>query len=408
MKRSKQASGAQPRTAKSTPGSANSKEPTSSPKPAAGPKVAGSKPGVVAPRPVKKGKPVRPPTLRYLDRLGRDAFDYAFDLGTEFSGGVAAVKLAGRWALISKQGSLRELAAAYAEVEALGEGRFLARRAPGVNAAELIDGHGDVLATGLTAVGRFEGGFARFHRDGRCERHSSFCLYEGDHWGVIAATGREAVPARFIACNDPRDGFVAVNEGSSLADPQWRFLGLGGARDLPGTYAAADQFGEGLAAVRTADGPAFVDLAGKVALQIPDWCENVRAFRGGVAVVESGYRTTSWYRLLCRDGSFLTPFDCAEAQWDGDVGVVRRGESRAGEAHGEGCVIVTADGSQVPLSVGRIGAGFHEGLMVGYRGDKASYFDRTGGLAFPGEFQFAKPFHEGLALARSWAEWRAR
>lgn len=229
----------------------------------------------------------------FVDIQGRRVIPEKFEQTTEFSEGLAAVRVGGLWGYIDKTGALA-ISPRFLEAEPFSEGT--AR----------------VIAEGPCAEMRFMG-----------------CLLTRAVVGGSEST--KPAQARLPGC-------------------RYSFIDQRGALLFLNTYSSADDFSEGLAAVKAVGGTGFIDKTG--AIRIPPQYEHVRSFSDGLARFSKG---RNW-GYIDKTGREVFP-----AQFE-------------------------------------YAADFSEGAaVVGPRFGKVHFIDRSGRKLFDAEYTKASSFRLGLA-----------
>lgn len=151
----------------------------------------------------------------YIDKTGRPVIPARYELAQEFSGGLAGVRLGGKWAFIDRNGT------------------------------EITPFHFD-------EVGAFSGGKA--------------AVRIRDKWGYIDGLGVSVIQPQFDSALTFTDGLAAVRTGG-----HYFYINEFGAEAIPGPYIQATQFVRGLAHVQVAATKwAWIDRTGKVVFDY-DW-----------------------------------------------------------------------------------------------------------------------------------------
>ena len=179
-------------------------------------------------------------------------------------------------------------------------------------------------------------------------------------WGFLDKTGRAVVEPKYTNADDFSEGLAAVKVGGThVLGGKWGYIDTSGRMVIEPRFDRVGPFSEGLAAVAVDGRWGFVDLANRLA--IPAQFVSAGRFSEGLAPVCVGHR----YRFGFVDAT---------------------GQMRIEPQF---------------LEAGR----FSEGLALVRLGDKWSYIDRSGKPAFPAEFESAHSFSQGRAAVRLGAKW---
>ncbi|MGN9808792.1 WG repeat-containing protein [Micromonospora sp. BQ11] len=122
---------------------------------------------------------------------------------------------------------------------------------------------------------------------------------DGDRWGYADADGEMVVPGRYAEAQPFRDGVAWVRP---VDDDRWALIDLAGETVLPPTYRVVRPFSDGLAWVSQGEhgGWGAVDTTGELA--VPPGFAEVRPFRRGLAAV----RREGW-GAVDRTGRIVVP-----------------------------------------------------------------------------------------------------
>lgn len=182
------------------------------------------------------------------------------------------------------------------------------------------------------------------------------------------------------------EGLCAAARGA------WGYIDPAGKLAIPYQFEEAEDFSEGLAAVKQGDKWGYIDRTGAVVVE-PRFAYAGDFHEGRAAVWESnescGY--------IDRTGKLAVPFVNDYFVWDFSEGLaaVMR-DDRYGYIDPQG-------GTVIPFGFGAAGE-FHEGLaVVGHTVDEGEsweygYIDRTGALVLPYQFRDATDFADGYAM----------
>lgn len=303
-----------------------------------------------------EGRVVIPPQFRVLGDIGRD----------DFYEGIASAGFGGRYWVNAQGKELEPLSDGSTRIGKAAEGMISTyRKLNGSRQEGFVDLQGRrVIPERFEQTKEFSEGLA--------------AVRVGGLWGYIDKTGAFAIAPRFLEaepfsegaarvivegpCMGPWGGgciigrvAIGAPEGSSLRQAKYpgcrySYIDKGGAPLSETTYASADEFSEGLAAIRAVGGAGFIDKTGVI--RIPPQFEHVRSFSDGLARFSKG---RNW-GYIDKSGREVFP-----AQFE-------------------------------------YAADFSEGAaVVGPRFGKVHFIDRSGRKLFNAEYTKASSFRLGLA-----------
>jgi hypothetical protein len=194
-------------------------------------------------------------------------------------------------------------------------------------------------------------------------------------------------------------------------DNQWGYLDKSGRLIIPFKFSYADDFSEGLAAVKIMGKYGYIDKTGR--LVIPPRFILGFPFSEGLAVVllrrvgQAGMHPFYQYGYIDRSGQVVIrpPQDPETLKW---FSMAQKGlafsEGLAYLAHGKLGYLDKAGRQIIPPRYNDVQP-FSEGLAAVMLGDKYGYLDRSGKMIIPPQFESAGPFSEGLANVKANGKW---
>ena len=224
----------------------------------------------------------------YIDLQGRTVIPPTFQDARAFSEGLAGVKLNDKWGYINKAGEWA-IQPQFAAARAFSEGLAAIRDADGHWG--FIDRRGTlVVPTRFDEAGGFSAGRVR--------------VKSGKRWEYLNANGNRAINQTFAQAEDFSEGVAAVcsdREADLALLAKFRWAGttcLYGFVDPTGDFVieprfyAADSFSEGLAAVKSEGKWGYADKAGRMV--IPPQFDEQGKFAEGLALVDGGGLSAAW------------------------------------------------------------------------------------------------------------------
>ncbi|MBD1940026.1 WG repeat-containing protein [Microcoleus sp. FACHB-68] len=201
-------------------------------------------------------------------------------------------------------------------------------------------------------------------------------------FGYADTNGKVVIQPQFTAANEFSEGLAAVRVGYKFG-----YIDNTGKMVIQPQYDIAKPFSEGIALVEIDYKDAYIDKTGKRISNEPYY--NAESFSEGfalVGVVAGGGK----YGYIDKTGKLVIPnkFDQAKSFSDG-LALVRIGETW-------GYIDKTGN---FPIQPHSAGESFSEGLAPVKIGDKFGYIDKTGKVVIQPQFTVAWPFSEGLAAA---------
>ena len=308
--------------------------------------------------------------IGYIDKTGKLVISPRFDKGfvnevnlndVEFSDGLAAVNVKGKWGYIDKTGTV-VIKPIYLVAWPFSEGLAEVRSNDGKSG--YIDRTGKLIVTPLSSVGGnpFSDGLAG--------------VYIGEtskgQWGFIDKTGAMVIEPRFDAAGPFSEGLASVRIGE-----KYGFINREGnfAIELQSKYIYGPPFHEGFAQVWNPEGKVdLIDRSGNVFGGFR--YRGISAFSEGLAVVDVNIEGEA-------------PMGGLSVSSKPQVG--RRAAGYLDKTR------------QIVIEPKFEFAGpFSEGLAIFGIGSppntKSGYIDKTGAVIIPPSFDLAFPFHGGFAL----------
>jgi hypothetical protein len=214
----------------------------------------------------------------YIDNTGKTVIQPQFERASEFSEGLAAVRMGGKWGFIDKTGRI-VIDANYAEEPGQFSEGLATVRISGKTA--YIDKSGKIVISPRFDSSRgFSEGLAATHlREGQ----------EPGKWGFIDKAGNVVVKPQFDNAWGFAEGLAAVQVNN-----KWGYVDRTGRFQIPPQFDDASHFSEGLAAVRIRNPGAplwteewgYIDKTGQYVIK-PQF-RGVSRFKSGLAGVMLG------------------------------------------------------------------------------------------------------------------------
>lgn len=216
------------------------------------------------PRPVLDNIGATPGLRSFYQKnlLTSDFLKLLYDYIGDFSEGLAAVKMNGKWSFIDKNGRevippkydwVEDFSEGFARVKLNGKWGF-------------IDKNGrEVIPSKYDWVRDFSEGFARVQLNGK--------------WGFVDERGREVIPCKYDEAREFSEGLAAVR-----INGKWGFIDKSGREVIPCKYDFVWDFSEGLAWVKMNGKKGLIDKSGREV--IPPKYDSVGDFIEGFAVVQ--------------------------------------------------------------------------------------------------------------------------
>lgn len=321
----------------------------------------------------------------YINRNGKAAITPQFDDERDFFSGLAAVRQNRKWGYINERG---EVAIPYQFDDA---GDFQEGLAP----VRLDRRWGFIDATGkpvirpqFEAVAVFSGGLARFEA---WDTISCDSLSPGQRATVYS---KDDAPPLAFRLHDPAALGIA---GCFPQGLRYGFVDKSGNVVIEPRLVDADDFSEGLAAVRTEDSQAkygYIDQGGKMVIQ-PRFVQ-AYAFSEGLAAVEvpDGAESRGRWGFIGRTGRLEIPMQFGDAQsFSEGLAAVQFPDGLWGYVDKRGAVTIAPRYSR--------GNPFSEGLASVWPEDEIGgyYIDKTGRKALVIKLWPQWSFSDGLTVA---------
>ncbi|MHC4201229.1 MAG: WG repeat-containing protein [Planctomycetota bacterium] len=208
----------------------------------------------------------------YIDTSGRLAIPYRFSSGTSFSEGYAVVCVEGKYGYIDRTG------------EYLVRPRFDRAKGFSEGLACFNIGHWEPLL-----VYQIEGSPGK--------------------WGYIDRRGVTVIRPQFTYAESFSDGLARAAVRGEGIDGKYGFIDKYGRFVLPAgehvAYTTTSSFREGLAHVSTRSGDAFIDVKGRVVIDLGEEYGSSRGFCEGLAVVRD--KRTKLYGFMDKQGTMVVP-----------------------------------------------------------------------------------------------------
>ncbi len=289
-----------------------------------------------------------------------EAIPCKYDEAGNFSEGLAAVKLDGKWGFIDKTG--KEVVPCKYDTD--------------------IISYEKTFSEGLAAMVTGK--------------------YPNNKWGFIDTTGKETVPFKYDGVEKFSGGLAVVRMGPDTAEGKYGFIDKTGKEVVPvGKYSGVNSSSEGLAAVTLDDKWGFIDAAGKEAIPCTLPYYLAGAFSEGLArVAVRSFNDEKW-GFIDTTGKEVIPckYNSAKDFSEGLAAV------RMGEYPNEKSGFIDKTGKEVvPCKYDNVRE-FSEGLAVVYLNGKGGFIDKTGTEVIPCKYEEAGNFSEGLAAVKLDGKW---
>lgn len=193
----------------------------------------------------------------YIDKNGKEVIPCQYESAHSFSEGLAAVGTFGLWSFIDKTGE-EVIFSPYLEVHNFSGGLAAVQAYTGYWGFTDKAGQ-EIIPCEYDEVHSFSEGLAAVKKDGK--------------WGYIDANGSEVVPFQYDQVQNFSEGFAAVGQGGnwdfleieSLDEygqgGKWGYVDKTGREVVPCKYDDAQDFSEGLAAVKLDDKWGFLAVS---------------------------------------------------------------------------------------------------------------------------------------------------
>lgn len=331
------------------------------------------------------------------DTVITEAIPCRYDNAEDFSEGLAAVKLDGKWGFIDKMGN-EVVPLEYEQVDSFSEGLAAVKQN---GKWGYIDKAGkEVVPCKYDNARSFSEGLAVVGLNGK--------------WGFIDKTGKEIVPCKYTEARPFSEGLAAVREGTGLGI-KWGFVDKTGEVVIPvGKYGYpyyALSFREGLTTVDNNVGlnsdarEGFINTAGELVIPyqyyevrgstILDADNGIKGFQNGFVAV--GNENGKW-GVADKTGKLTVPYQYDQIQsfWAGRLVVNNENMDYA--------LIDTTGKQLVPFGKYDCIIDSYDDLIMVYNcgdyGIRHGYIDAEGREVVPCKYKNARGFSEGFAAVQ--------
>jgi WD40 repeat protein len=288
----------------------------------------------------------------YIDRMGQIVIPPQFEAASEFSEGLAAIKIDGKWGFVGEDGKVvvePRFSGAYEFSEGLARVQVGGDKYGLYGKWGFIDKSGQIVIEPqygeLTAVGDASQGF-----------HEGLAMIEVDNLkGFINKTSKVVIAPRFQYAYHFAEGLASVSE---TFNRDWGYIDHSGAWVIPPQFDFASLFSEGLAPVSVGGVCGYVDKTGNLKLKPTQ--------------------------------KSLSVSDCG-ATYGGFIGGLSRWQF--GDKYG----FIDKSGNVVIKPEFDLTFDFSEGMAYVEKDGKYGFVDATGKMVIEPQFYNAKDFHNGLA-----------
>lgn len=243
----------------------------------------------------------------------------------------------------------------------------------------------------------FSDGMARVTFARRPADPAGFCLTE--RYGYIDATGRLSIPAQYDEAEQFSEGLAAVRVSAKedcvrTDEDRYGYIDKAGRLAIPARYYSAGSFSEGLAGACEAGWCGYIDRTGRRIIDAPSGLAPLGRFSEGMARVGDD---KGRHGFIDRAGKVVIPprFYRAEDFSEGLALVVVDGKKG----------FIDRAGRAVVEPVYDVAYPFRDGLARVTVGGRNGYIDRTGKTVAAPQYADAGDFSGGLApvlLGRKW------
>ena len=303
----------------------------------------------------------------FINKSGKEVIPLKYDSIGSFSEGFAAVKLSDKWGYINKSGK-EVIPLKYDYVENFSKG--LAEVV--LNGITIKINKSDKNVTPGIYGRRSKYGNVLEFNEGLAPVMSLF------KWGYINKSGKEVTPLKYDHALGFSEGLAEVEINN-----KWGYVNKSGKEVIPLKYFYAGGFSEGLAIVSLDGKWGYINKSGKEV--IPLKYDNTEDFRKGLARVELNGK----WGYVNKSGKEVIPvkYDTVSYFEEGLVKVVLNG--KWGYINKSGKVVI-------PLKYG-YASDFSEGLAMVGLNDKRGYVNKSGKVVIRLKYDAAGDFREGLA-----------
>ena len=303
----------------------------------------------------------------FINKSGKEVIPLKYDSIGSFSEGFAAVKLSDKWGYINKSGK-EVIPLKYDYVENFSKG--LAEVV--LNGITIKINKSDKNVTPGIYGRRSKYGNVLEFNEGLAPVMSLF------KWGYINKSGKEVTPLKYDHALGFSEGLAEVEINN-----KWGYVNKSGKEVIPLKYFYAGGFSEGLAIVSLDGKWGYINKSGKEV--IPLKYDRTEDFRKGLARVELNGK----WGYVNKSGKEVIPvkYDTVSYFEEGLVKVVLNG--KWGYINKSGKVVI-------PLKYG-YASDFSEGLAMVGLNDKRGYVNKSGKVVIRLKYDAAGDFREGLA-----------
>ena len=311
----------------------------------------------------------------FINKSGKEVIPLKYDSIGSFSEGFAAVKLSDKWGYINKSGK-EVIPLKYDYVKNFSKG--LAEVV--LNGITIKINKSDKNVTPSIYGRRSKYGNVLEFNEGLAPVMSLF------KWGYINKSGKEVTPLKYDHALGFSEGLAAVEINN-----KWGYVNKSGKEVIPLKYYYAGGFSEGLAIVLLDGKWGYINKSGKEV--IPLKYDNTEDFRKGLASVELNGK----WGYVNKSGKEVIPvkYDTVSYSEEGLVKVVLNGKWG----------YINKSGKEViPLKYG-YASDFSEGLVMVGLNDKRGYVNKSGKVVIRLKYDAAGDFREGLAPVELNGKW---
>ena len=311
----------------------------------------------------------------FINKSGKEMIPLKYDSIRSFSEGFAAVKLSDKWGYINKSGK-EVIPLKYDYVENFSKG--LAEVV--LNGITIKINKSDKNVTPSIYGRRSKYGNVLEFNEGLAPVMSLF------KWGYINKSGKEVTPLKYDHALGFSEGLAAVEINN-----KWGYVNKSGKEVIPLKYYYAGGFSEGLAIVLLNGKWGYINKSGKEV--IPLKYDRTEDFRKGLASVELNGK----WGYVNKSGKEVIPvkYDTVSYSEEGLVKVGLNG--KWGYINKSGKVVI-------PLKYG-YASDFSEGLAMVGLNDKRGYVNKSGKVVIRLKYDAAGDFREGLAPVELNGKW---
>ena len=297
-------------------------------------------------------------------KTGDVVIPFKYDKVQDFSEGLAAVKLKGKWGCINNSGK-EVVPLKYNDIFNFHEG--LARVKLKGKWGFMDKSGKEVVPPKYDNVWDFEEGLAGVKLKGK--------------WGFIDKSGKEVVPPKYDDVEKFKEGLAGVK-----LNGKWGYINKSGKEVVPPKYVYMDSFHEGHARVKLNGKLGFIDKSGKEV--VPPKYDYVDIFSEGLAVVELKGK----WGFIDKSGKEVVPpkYDTMYHSYEGLTIV---------ELNGKWGFVDKSGKEVVPPKYDTMYYSVEELVMVELN-DMWGYINKSGKEVVPLKYHDVHDFREGLAAVK--------